>query len=108
MIEWLRREFPGRVFFYSGSCLKVLPNLANRGERFDCFHIDGGKHTYFSDVLNCSRLADDGEALVIIDDMQIHKVQRMWSRCVRYGVLSASERFPIMPVEIEFPHASES
>src|ERR1039458_994251 len=56
-IRWLQSEFPGRVFFYEGDCLKVLPNLAKGGQRFDCFHIDGGKQTYFRDILNCHRLA---------------------------------------------------
>jgi hypothetical protein len=96
VVEWLKREFPGRVFFYPGSCLKVLPLLASQPLRFDCFHIDGAKYTYFSDILNCDRLAADGRALAIIDDMEMKQVARIWSWCLRLGVLTSAKGFPTM------------
>ena len=96
-VEWLKHEFPGRVFFYPGSCLKVLPLLASQPLRFDCFHIDGAKYTYFSDILNCDRLAVDGRALAIIDDMEMKQVARIWSWCLRLGVLTSAPGIPALP-----------
>jgi hypothetical protein len=104
-IRWLQEEFPDRVFFYEGDCLKVLPDLAKAGQRFDCFHIDGGKQTYLRDILNCHRLATKGGALAIVDDMQMSDVADVWSRCLRLRLLAPDERFPAMSTEIKYRNA---
>jgi predicted O-methyltransferase YrrM len=94
-VAWLEKEFPGRVFFYEGSCLRVLPALARRGLRFDLVHVDGAKHTYYFDVLNAHRLADEG-ALIVVDDANMGSVQRVWERCVREGLVLPLPEFPTM------------
>ena len=38
-VDWLKQEFPGRVFFYKGDCRAVLPRLARDGRTFDAFHV---------------------------------------------------------------------
>jgi hypothetical protein len=97
VVEWLQAEFPGRVEFRDGSCLDVLPRLAREGGRYDLFHIDGGKHTYYRDVLNAHRLARPGVSLVVIDDVDFGAVRRMWERCLREGLLQSTPEFPSMP-----------
>jgi hypothetical protein len=96
---WLGREFPGRFFFYEGDCLAVLPQLARRGLRFDLFHIDGGKHTYYRDILNSHRMLDGRDALVIMDDVNMGAVQRVWERCVDQGLIGPAAEFPPMPAQ---------
>jgi predicted O-methyltransferase YrrM len=96
-VEWLQSEFPGRVHFHPGSCLEVLPELARQGATFDLFHIDGAKHTYYFDILNCRRLLDDSRpAWVIVDDANMGPVQQIWARCIRQGLVRASDDFPAM------------
>jgi hypothetical protein len=97
--DWLAREFPGRFFFYEGGCLSVLPELAKRGLRFDLFHIDGGKHTYYRDVLNCHRMLEGERALVIMDDLNIGSVQRVWQRCIDQGLIGPAAAFAPMPLD---------
>jgi hypothetical protein len=96
-VAWLEREFPGRVFFHQGSCLDVLPELARRGLRFDLFHIDGAKHTYYFDVLNSHRLRDEHGALVILDDVNMGGVARIWERCLDQKLIMAEAEFQPMP-----------
>jgi predicted O-methyltransferase YrrM len=100
-VEWLKAEFPGRVAFYEGSCLTLLPRLAKEGARFDLFHIDGGKHTYYRDVLNAHRMTTGGSALVVLDDVNQGGVRKMWERCLREGLLEPSPEFPSMPASEE-------
>jgi hypothetical protein len=95
-VAWLESEFPGRVHFHEGSCLDVLPALAKRGMRFDLFHIDGAKHTYYFDVLNSHRLRED-DALVILDDTDKGSIARLWERCIREGLVEPAAAFPPMP-----------
>lgn len=96
-VEWLKAEFPGRVFFYEGSCLRVLPQLAKRGMWFDLFHIDGAKYTYYLDILNCHRLlAGGGAAMIIVDDLNMGAVEQMWRRCLREGLVQPASGFPPM------------
>lgn len=101
-VEWLKAEFPGRVFFYEGSCLRVLPQLAKQGMRFDLFHIDGAKQTYYRDILNSQRLlADGGAATIVVDDLNMGAVEQMWRRCLREGLVQPASRFP--PMDMECP-----
>jgi predicted O-methyltransferase YrrM len=96
-VEWLMAEFPDRVFFYEGSCLEILPQLHRRGLHFDCFHIDGAKHTYYRDILNCHRLAEHHhQSLIIVDDSNFGPVGAIWRRCIRQGLVKPSPDFPPM------------
>jgi predicted O-methyltransferase YrrM len=104
VVEWLQAEFPGRVSFYEGDCLKVLPALARAGLRPDLFHVDGAKHTYYFDILNCQRMLS-GPALVVIDDVNMGLVERVWKRCLREGLVVATPDFPPMPERIEHRNA---
>lgn len=97
VVEWLQAEFPGRVEFRKGSCLDVLPLLAREGARYDLFHIDGGKHTYYRDVLNAHRLAIPGVSLAVLDDVNFGGVRRTWERCLRERLLVPTPEFPSMP-----------
>jgi hypothetical protein len=97
-VEWLKAEFPGRVFLSEGSCLQVLPQLAKGDLRFDLFHIDGAKHTYYLDLLNCHRLlTDEGRALVVMDDFNMGPVEAVWRRCLSEGLVHPAADFPPMP-----------
>jgi hypothetical protein len=104
-VEWLQREFPGRVHFYEGSCLEVLPALAKRGMTFDLFHIDGAKHTYYFDILNSHRMLRDGDSWVIVDDANMPPVERLWKRCLREGLVEPLAQFPPMPPTDEHRNA---
>lgn len=103
-IDWLKTEFSERVFFYPGDCLKVLPALAKQGFRFDCFHVDGAKDTYYRDILNAVRMMSGGEAVVIIDDMQIDAVARVWERCIKQRLITNASEFPPMPDNEKYRH----
>jgi predicted O-methyltransferase YrrM len=96
-VEWLEREFPGRVHFHEGSCLEVLPALARESMTFDLFHIDGAKHTYYRDILNCRPLMSRHRpALAIVDDANMGPVQNVWARSLRHGLIEPSPEFPTM------------
>jgi hypothetical protein len=94
-VAWLENEFPGRVFFYPGDCLTVLPSLVRRRLSCDVFHVDGAKHTYYDDIVNCSRMASAG-SLVIVDDLQYPGPANAWRWCLRHGVVVRSDEFPTM------------
>jgi Methyltransferase domain len=96
-MEMLKRQFPGRVDFFAGSSLQVLPELAKRNEEFDVFHIDGAKHLYFRDILNCARLIDRNCGSVIVDDTQLRSVAWVWRTSVRYGLIEADPENPCGP-----------
>lgn len=104
-VEWLEHEFPGRVHFYEGSCLAVLPALAKRGMTFDLFHIDGAKHTYYFDILNSHRMVPNGDSWVIVDDANMPPVERMWKRCLQQGLVQPLATFPPMPASAEHRNA---
>jgi hypothetical protein len=95
-MDWLADEFPQRVFFYEGDCRAVLPQLRDRHLEFDVFHIDGAKHTYYEDILNCQQLIVTPEAVVIVDDTQERGVARIWRRCVRQRLVTPLPEFPSM------------
>jgi Methyltransferase domain len=96
-VAHLQSEFPGRFFFYEGSCLEVLPALAERGLRFDVFHIDGAKGTYLEDVLNCERVMAGDSATLIMDDTQVEFVDQVWRLFTAAGVIAPDPLFPAMP-----------
>lgn len=101
--DWLKREFPGRVFFYEGDCRVILPRLARKGLRFDAFHIDGAKFTYFEDIRNCQRMIRP-EAVVIVDDSQIEGVSRVLQHCMRQERILPMVEFPPMSSSIKYRH----
>lgn len=101
--DWLKREFPGRVFFYEGDCREILPRLARKGLWFDAFHIDGAKFTYFEDVRNCQRMTRP-EAVVILDDSQQEGVSGVVRRCVRQGRIQPMAQFPPMSPANKYRH----
>lgn len=101
--DWLKREFPGRVFLYGGDCRVLLPRLARKGLRFDAFHIDGAKFTYFEDIRNCQRMISR-EAVVIVDDSQQEGVSRVLQRCIGQGRIQPTAEFPPMPSAIKYRH----
>ncbi len=72
-VDYLKAEFPGRVHFFPGNSLAVLPDLvARRAEfDFDLFHVDGGHTSEVceSDVTHCIRLAEGARGRhLMIDD----------------------------------------
>ncbi len=95
-VAHLQAEFPGRVFFHPGDCLKVLPRLASQGEQFDIFHIDGAKHTYLEDVLWCDRMVAKASAVVIMDDTDQKRVSRVWRICTMLGVIEEVPQYSVM------------
>ena len=96
-IELLKEGFPGRVFFSEGNSLAVLRDLAENGHHFDMFHIDGAKHLYFKDILNCSRIIDGKDATVVVDDTQLRSVAWTWRTSVRYRLIKADPQNPPGP-----------
>ncbi len=97
VIAMLKEEFPGRVSFCAGNSLRVLSELAKKTERFDAFHIDGAKHLYFRDILNCARMIDGDSGSVIVDDTQLRSVAWVWRTSVRYGLILPDPENPPGP-----------
>jgi predicted O-methyltransferase YrrM len=95
-VEWLKGEFPGRVFFYAGNSLEVLPALAKRGLTFDAFHIDGAKVNYYDDLMNASSMAPHGGAIAVVDDAETMAARvALWS-LTAFGVVKTVPEFPSM------------
>jgi predicted O-methyltransferase YrrM len=95
-VEWLQGEFPGRVFFYPGDSLEVLPALAKRGLTFDSFHVDGDKVNYYNDLVNMSTMVANSGALAVVDDAdQLAPRVAIWSLAA-FGVVKAVPEFPSM------------
>ena len=73
-VDYLAREFPGRVHLFAGDSREVLPRLATHRPEldFDLFHVDGG-HTDMlcrADMSNCLRLARGGRGKhLVLDDI---------------------------------------
>ncbi len=95
-VSWLRDEFPGRVSFYRGDSLEVVPTLASKGFRFDLFHIDGAKYNYYDDIVNCSRLLDAPCALVVVDDAELLSARVALVSLKALGVVRSLPQFPTM------------
>jgi hypothetical protein len=88
-VAHLADQFPGRVHFYRGSCLDLMPELAGRGEKFDVFHIDGAKHTYLSDLYWASRMISGSSAALVMDDTEQDALSVVWKVCTALGVIEA-------------------
>jgi methyltransferase family protein len=97
VIEVLKEQFPGRVSFSAGNSLRILPGLAKSTERFDAFHIDGAKHFYFKDILNCARLIDGDSGSLIVDDTQLRSIAWVWRTSVRHGLIRPDPENPPGP-----------
>jgi hypothetical protein len=95
-VGWLKREFPGRVFFHKGDSRSVLPSLGQSGCTFDAFHIDGFKPFYFIDILNSSRLATPSGALVIVDDAEQLGIRVALASLTAFNVITQVPGFPPM------------
>lgn len=96
-IELLKEQFPGRVSFSAGNSLRILPYLAKSGETFDAFHIDGAKHLYFKDILNCALLIDGDFGSLIVDDTQLRSIAWVWRTSIRYGLIRPDPKNPPGP-----------
>jgi hypothetical protein len=96
-VGWLKREFPGRVFFYQGDSRSVLPLLASRGLTFDAFHIDGAKHIYYMDIVNSSRMMSPSGAIVVVDDSEQLGVRAALSSLAIFNVTTRLPEFPSIP-----------
>jgi hypothetical protein len=92
-VEHLEEEFPGRFFFYRGDCLEVLPRLAEAGQRFDIFHIDGAKSTYLEDVFWCANMVAGESARIIMDDTDQKELFWAWKICAALRVIEAESNF---------------
>jgi len=96
-VDYLTREFPGRVHYYKGDSREVLPYLAtHRADlNFDIFHVDGG-HTdevCRADVSNCLRLARGGAGKhLLLDDIYGSWIFDVYCEFVSLGHL-ATETF---------------
>ena len=97
-VEFLQREFPGRVKFFAGDSRQVLPRLvARRNEyAFDLIHVDGG-HTSevaFSDLSNAIALAKGlaGRHL-LVDDVHASWIFDIVCEFVSRGDLTAETMF---------------
>jgi hypothetical protein len=101
-IAHLQREFPGRVYFYDGDSLEVLPRLVESRLRFDLFHLDGAKRTYLEDILNFERMLAGEHATLIVDDTQQVNVAGTWKVYVASGAIEALPDFPPMPKTEEY------
>jgi hypothetical protein len=96
-IEVLKEQFPGRVSLSAGNSLRILPDLAKSAERFDAFHVDGAKHFYFKDILNCARLIDGDSGSLIVDDTQLRSIAWVWRTSVRNGLIRPDPENPPGP-----------
>jgi hypothetical protein len=102
--RWLEGEFPGRFFFHEGDSRLALRKLYRAGLAFDSFHLDGAKHLYYEDALNCALLARGSAATVIVDDTQQDGVRGIWDRCLREGLIVEDPYFPSMSTQEIYRH----
>jgi hypothetical protein len=96
-IELLKEQFPGRVSFSAGNSLQVLPDLAKSAETFDAFHIDGAKHLYLKDILNCARMIGGDSGSLVVDDTQLRSVAWAWRTSIRHGLIRPDPERPLGP-----------
>jgi len=97
-VEYLMKEFPGRVHFYPGDSREVLPYLAtHRSELdFDLFHVDGGHTTELcrTDISNCLRLAKGGMGKhLLLDDINASWIFDVYCEFVSLGYLTTETFF---------------
>ncbi len=92
-VDYLQREFPGRVHLHLGDSREVLPYLAThrRDLDFDIFHVDGG-HTdelCRADISNCIRLAGGGRGKhLLLDDINASWIFDVYCEYVALGYLA--------------------
>lgn len=103
--QWLCDEFGDRFVFHPGDCRKVLPRLAQRGLRYDAFHLDGAKFTYYEDTLNAACMIDGRHAVIIMDDSNRADVQGTWVRLTQAGVVRSMASFPEMSEHARYRNA---
>jgi hypothetical protein len=97
-VDYLMKEFPGRVHFYPGDSREVLPYLAAyRPELdFDIFHVDGGHTTEIcrADISNCLRLAKRGFGRhLLLDDIHASWIFDVYSEFISMGYLTTETFF---------------
>jgi hypothetical protein len=97
-VNYLEKEFPGRVHYYPGDSQEVLPYLAVHHPEldFDIFHVDGG-HTSeicYADVSNCLRLANRGFGKhLLLDDINASWIFDIYAEFVSKGHLTTETFF---------------
>ncbi len=97
-VDYLSREFPGRVHFWPGDSREVLPYLAaSRADLdFDIFHVDGG-HTddlCRADIANCLLLARGGRGKhLLLDDINASWIFDVYSEFISRGFLTTETFF---------------
>ena len=97
-VEYLMKEFPGRVHFFPGDSREVLPHLAThyRELDFDLFHVDGGHTTELcrTDISNCLRLAKGGMGKhLLLDDINASWIFDVYCEFVSLGYLTTETFF---------------
>ena len=97
-VEYLQREFPGRVHFWPGDSRETLPYLATQRSDldFDIFHVDGG-HTddlCRADMSNCLRIARGGRGKhLLLDDVNASWIFDIYAEFVSQGLLTTETFF---------------
>jgi hypothetical protein len=97
-INYLAKEFPGRVHNFAGDSREVLPYLADHRADldFDIFHVDGGHTSEIcrADVGNCIRLARRGVGKhLLLDDIHASWIFDIYSEFVSRGHLTTETFF---------------
>ena len=97
-VDYLAREFPGRVQFFPGDSREVLPWLATHHAEldFDIFHVDGGHTTEIcrADISNCLRLAGGGAGKhLLLDDINASWIFDVYCEFVSLGHLATETLF---------------
>jgi Methyltransferase domain len=97
-VEFLKEEFPGRVYLFPGDSREVLPRLVEQREelKFDILHVDGG-HTSeicLSDVSNCIRIAKGRRGChLLLDDVHASWIFDIYCEFVARGDLTTETFF---------------
>lgn len=94
-MEFLQKQFPGRVEFFVGDSVEVLPEiLASRPDlRFDAVHVDG-LHTLYhckTDTMNAIALCSPF-AWVIVDDTDLPHIKEFYD-----GLIAEKTLLPKKP-----------
>jgi hypothetical protein len=97
-VDYLSKEFPGRVHYFPGDSREVLPYLAVHHSEldFDIFHVDGGHTTEIchADVSNCLRLANRGFGKhLLLDDIHASWIFDVYAEFVSKGYLTTETFF---------------
>ena len=97
-VDYLKKEFPGRVHFFPGDSREVLPTLATHRPEldFDVFHVDGGHTTELcrADIANCLRLAGGRRGKhLLLDDINASWIFDVYCEFVSMGYLATETLF---------------